>query len=306
MLLFSPHILLLSYVSTLASAHPPLLPRSGLAIPPNPNFLRCHEALPPRNWPFWPAKYRADNVANKPFTSLRALCVAQLVQPLTTAGFYCVAPDDEMRSQRSFADLALWGNPYIMALCNQGCRCSRDLDYDGNDRMSLSGGTISGSETEMSSDHGWPDSGSEDGGASEYAGSESGASSNSVENMAELKMNVYRLPSKDNTCGRGKCRGMSDQVCGGVVGKCLCGAQLIMGLGTGVGKYRGVCRGMFVGLGGRAEMPCACNSTYVSGGCCGASDGMVWERPEARLGVLSDEDEDEDESDSGKGKALLE
>jgi hypothetical protein len=33
--------------------------------------------------------------------------------------------------------------------------------------------------------------------------------------------------------------------------------------------------------------PCACNASYVSVGCCGTGDGIIWEVPELHLGVLA-------------------
>ncbi|KAI9725204.1 MAG: hypothetical protein M1828_003385 [Chrysothrix sp. TS-e1954] len=39
----------------------------------------------------------------------------------------------------------------------------------------------------------------------------------------------------------------------------------------------------------RAEaMPCACNGTYVSHACCNTEEGLVWERPEMKLGELAE------------------
>lgn len=39
------------------------------------------------------------------------------------------------------------------------------------------------------------------------------------------------------------------------------------------------------------ELPCPCNSTYVSHGCCAAAKGLVWEPAEAKLGELVDKAE---------------
>lgn len=46
------------------------------------------------------------------------------------------------------------------------------------------------------------------------------------------------------------------------------------------------------GFGGKRDvaLPCPCNSTYVSHGCCGAKSGMVWEPEEFNLGELIDRD----------------
>ena len=43
------------------------------------------------------------------------------------------------------------------------------------------------------------------------------------------------------------------------------------------------------GIGGKRSeetWPCPCNGSYVSYGCCGAGDGVVWEGEKEKLGVL--------------------
>ncbi|KAI9894081.1 MAG: hypothetical protein M1814_004851 [Vezdaea aestivalis] len=39
-------------------------------------------------------------------------------------------------------------------------------------------------------------------------------------------------------------------------------------------------------LGRAVDLPCVCNISYVSHGCCDSMDGYIWEKPEARLGSL--------------------
>jgi hypothetical protein len=39
-----------------------------------------------------------------------------------------------------------------------------------------------------------------------------------------------------------------------------------------------------------SDWACACNSSYVSAGCCKSSDGLLWEKPGARLGEMRLED----------------
>ena len=51
--------------------------------------------------------------------------------------------------------------------------------------------------------------------------------------------------------------------------------------------YTFACMVTTAGGGKRHETePCACNTTYVSHGCCDSEDGRVWEAPEAKLGEL--------------------
>jgi hypothetical protein len=46
--------------------------------------------------------------------------------------------------------------------------------------------------------------------------------------------------------------------------------------------------GSCVGLGRKRDtsMACSCNSTYVSHSCCGSRNGLVWEDPELKLGIM--------------------
>ncbi|KAI9757588.1 MAG: hypothetical protein M4579_003400 [Chaenotheca gracillima] len=78
-------------------------------------------------------------------------------------------------------------------------------------------------------------------------------------------------------------------------GGCSCSAQsstFVPGAGYGAGtmKYVATC---LISLGGKRDegFPCPCNSTYVSHACCGATDGLVWEGPQAKLGELALSDE---------------
>ncbi len=59
--------------------------------------------------------------------------------------------------------------------------------------------------------------------------------------------------------------------------------------GSGTVAFAAACLVTLASGGGkRGEMlPCPCNTTYVSHGCCGVLDGLVWEPPEADLGRIS-------------------
>ena len=67
----------------------------------------------------------------------------------------------------------------------------------------------------------------------------------------------------------------------------------------GLGEFLAKCAGaVFVGsilgmpnsrLGGRSvdeQKLCACNASYVSRGCCGSKDGLIWEPPGMKMGEL--------------------
>ena len=61
-------------------------------------------------------------------------------------------------------------------------------------------------------------------------------------------------------------------------------AACIVSLAAGSGNYGG--KRAVKEEGGVEDSPCPCNRTYVSYACCGADDGVVWEREEFRLGEL--------------------
>ena len=69
---------------------------------------------------------------------------------------------------------------------------------------------------------------------------------------------------------------------------CTCRAQSSQYQpGSGTVAYVAACL-IDMATGGKREehLPCPCNSTYVSHGCCGSKDGWVWEAPEQKLGEL--------------------
>ena len=71
---------------------------------------------------------------------------------------------------------------------------------------------------------------------------------------------------------------------------CLCQAKSATYVpNTGILEFTAGCTFITSVAGKRSEpMPCPCNSTYVSLGCC-HSDGMIWEAPELKLGELQKE-----------------
>ncbi len=69
---------------------------------------------------------------------------------------------------------------------------------------------------------------------------------------------------------------------------CTCRAQSSQYQpGPGTGAFVAACL-IDMATGGKREedLPCPCNSTYVSHGCCGSKDGSIWEAPEYKLGEL--------------------
>ena len=68
------------------------------------------------------------------------------------------------------------------------------------------------------------------------------------------------------------------------VAACIVSMAGSKGGGVGGGGKRSLTgEGMGEGEGGWA---CPCNATYVSRGCCGVGDGLVWEAEEFKLGEL--------------------
>lgn len=94
-----------------------------------------------------------------------------------------------------------------------------------------------------------------------------------------------------NQCGN-NCTSAKD--CSAPVGSndtCTCQAHSSQYQpGSGTVAFIAACM-VTLGSGGNGKrdealLPCPCNSTYVSHGCCDAIDGVVWEPPELRLGSL--------------------
>ena len=58
--------------------------------------------------------------------------------------------------------------------------------------------------------------------------------------------------------------------------------------GSGTVAFIAACLVTLASPGGKRQeaLPCPCNSTYVSHGCCDVSDGLVWEPPDSSLGML--------------------
>ncbi|KAI9894019.1 MAG: hypothetical protein M1814_004789 [Vezdaea aestivalis] len=101
--------------------------------------------------------------------------------------------------------------------------------------------------------------------------------------------------------GEYKCAGQRDRP-NLVRGKCVCKAVPVAKKSWAVLGCAAQASKGFARLGGRRraieveeEHFCPCNATYVSAGCCG-SDGLVWERPEERMGSLWTIDQAEDDS----------
>ena len=59
--------------------------------------------------------------------------------------------------------------------------------------------------------------------------------------------------------------------------------------GSGTVAFVAACIISISGGGGKRHdtRPCPCNATYVSYGCCGAVDGLVWEEEHFKLGELT-------------------
>ncbi|KAI9893723.1 MAG: hypothetical protein M1814_005939 [Vezdaea aestivalis] len=103
---------------------------------------------------------------------------------------------------------------------------------------------------------------------------------------------VCPVEEGEGKCGQFKACGRND-LCGGAESGCGCvarGLSLVTGVFLaatcqllGSGSSQGL-------LGGRSvqaeESHCVCNSTYVSAACCQATDGLVWEAPNFKMGIL--------------------
>ena len=110
-----------------------------------------------------------------------------------------------------------------------------------------------------------------------------------------------------DTCGVGCSRDEDCQSCAkdqkaADTFKCRAAQQSKFNPTTGVATFLSVClisasRGALNGKksenGGKRDvgLPCPCNSTYISHGCCGAKNGLLWEPAEMNLGKLVSQDE---------------
>lgn len=105
----------------------------------------------------------------------------------------------------------------------------------------------------------------------------------------------FAIAPELDICG-GNCTGQAD--CSTEEGETSCGCiatSSMMGASLSDVVYSASCQASQSTIagggrgGGRRDlegMPCPCNASYVSHTCCSANDGLVWEAPEAKLGVL--------------------
>ena len=132
------------------------------------------------------------------------------------------------------------------------------------------------------------ESGEEQGSGSEGRSESSFDGGSDTPGIDYMEIAAHKAPvaQYNNQCGN-NCTTNQDCTAGGAKG-CLCSTQSEQYQpGKGMVMFVAAC---VVSLGGKRDggRPCPCNGTYVSYGCCGVEDGMVWEGAEFKLGELGE------------------
>ena len=126
----------------------------------------------------------------------------------------------------------------------------------------------------------------------------------SISNYGLQKGSKYKSPGDDfqdfidrrlsRKC-KWRCRGARAEGCEKIrsVAGCESAACAVQQTRSGIFSAYGLCRSQVLVAGlpnlrKRENMACACNSTYVSSGCCSVPDGLIWEDPSQQLGVLGE------------------
>ncbi|KAI9853895.1 MAG: hypothetical protein M1824_000819 [Vezdaea acicularis] len=110
--------------------------------------------------------------------------------------------------------------------------------------------------------------------------------------------NAKSKPMQLSACPDVRCKGFYDCALAGALPGCVGLSCVVEEVSRRVYQPWGTCSSItasrslglnsWVGRRDVREMTCACNSTYLSHGCCGAHEGFVWEEPEAKLGEIGE------------------
>ena len=177
-----------------------------------------------------------------------------------------------------------WGELTFRDLCWHGCECKSPDDasawfqenFQGADSDTLIGinGLLQPSQTSASA-------------------IQSGRATFGAGNVASappiVAQNANHVSGWQNQCGNNCTSAKECIVPVGENNTCTCQAYSSQYQpGAGTVAFVAACLVTLGGSGGKREekMPCPCNSTYVSHGCCDVLDGLVWETSKSNLGSL--------------------
>ena len=165
-----------------------------------------------------------------------------------------------------------WANRFF-TWCLRACRCGSP---EGQEELLAE----SSSQTQISDNVPDPNALS---GNSSPLGSTGGTGSSNA-----LGVDTSTWTSSTSSLSRcnGSCAVGSECSTTGIAEDCVCQVQSsTYEPASGVIQYTAACMQSLVSI--RDEpVPCPCNETYVSHGCCGSFDGMIWEEPGMKLGEL--------------------
>jgi hypothetical protein len=281
--------LVLLGISTLSSS-------STLQARKAENLIRCEGSVP-RDIDLWPLN-RAPWYFFDSKQEAQLLCAA-FENDSINAGCYCVTPIGPpvcLRSKTKAPEL----RDAFQAFCKDHCSCpismSRPLVYheeeaDGGEETEegLEQYYESYYESSMEEAEGLP------GQEEQQSISKGPQYTNLLLADAMAAALRHRRPKHHRLIGSaGKCQGKcsnSYSSCGSDP-SCRCKANPTNGFGVGnTALYLSTCIPAEVNTGGKVKrqivnLPCPCNTSYVSQACCGSQQGLVWESPELMMGIL--------------------
>ena len=286
--------------TTLAANSTPLNPRKSTSLAHHDPYIVC-DMDGPRHNEGLPLRY-SDQV----YADLLTLC-SYAHGARQNVGCFCAYTGRFVHCDEQFADAELWNANYrpenaatarrlesavgrwgeitFPDLCRYGCECRSPRDqaqyfreaYGDANYDALRG--INGLMSPESTAGGGGEVGGGISGAGTLAGSVQGAGNEvQVQNQCGGNCTTAKdCVGPEGGAGACSCRGYSEQYQPGAGTVAFVAACLVM-LGSGGG-----------GGGKREEpLPCPCNSTYVSHGCCDVLDGVIWEPHSSNLGFLGD------------------
>lgn len=214
-------------------------------------------------------------------------------------GCFCSSSTGRVHCEESLADMSLWNVDYtpdddavihqfevanieywdmtFQSLCQHGCKCRDPGDADKWYQHNTEVGALSGANGMIQPPE--PP-------RSAMRGNRNTFGAGSFVSSVQPDHNEIQW---QNQCGK-NCTSIKDcNVPAGGDSTCSCQAHSSQYQpGSGSVAFIAACLVTLGSGGGKRQdsLPCPCNITYVSHGCCGVLDGLVWEQPESNLGRL--------------------
>ena len=233
------------------------------------SYIICHDPLPDG---FPPAGYSADQ-----YKHTMDLCSATNGAS-KNLGCLCPSSNAVLQCHEQIADPVLWSaldpdveDETLADFCKSACWCSPTRQEQ----------TKPPNAKAQQQQNGPQGSGGSNAPANKQANSGS---------STDISTDTSNPPPPQGQCGT-QCKTNTDCSVKGADAGCMCLTQSEhYQPGKGTVAFLAAC---IVSLGGKRDegRPCPCNGTYVSHGCCGARNGLVWEAKEFKLGELLRGDE---------------